>query len=125
MGKMLTPKELSRLWGIPDNQITRYCREGRIAGAKKERGSWLIPHDAQKPADGRKTRGSAKTKIPTLRKPLPIGVSNYRDACTNYYYVDKTLLIKDFLDERAKVSLFTRPRRFGKTLTMDMLKTFL
>ena len=124
MGKMLTPKELSGLWGIPDNQITRYCREGRIAGAKKERGSWLIPHDAQKPADGRKTRGSAKTKIPTLRKPLPIGVSNYRDACTNYYYVDKTLLIKDFLDERAKVSLFTRPRRFGKTLNMDMLKTF-
>ena len=124
MGKMLTPKELSGLWGIPDNQITRYCREGRIAGAKKERGSWLIPHDAQKPADGRKARGSAKVKTSTLRKPLPIGVSNYRDACTNYYYVDKTLLIKDFLDERAKVSLFTRPRRFGKTLTMDMLKTF-
>ena len=124
MGKMLTPKELSGLWGIPDNQITRYCREGRITGAKKELGNWLIPQGAQKPADGRKTRGVAKSKIFTSRKPLPIGVSNYRDACTNYYYVDKTLLIKDVLDERAKVSLFTRPRRFGKTLTMDMLKTF-
>ena len=58
------------------------------------------------------------------RKPLPIGVSDFRDACANYYYVDKTMLIKDFLDERAKVSLFTRPRRFGKTLNMDMLRIF-
>ena len=56
--------------------------------------------------------------------PLPVGVSDYRDASSNYYYVDKTMLIRDFLDERAKVSLFTRPRRFGKTLNMDMLRTF-
>lgn len=56
--------------------------------------------------------------------PLPIGISNYRLASTEYYYVDKTLLIRDLLDERAKVSLFTRPRRFGKTLNMDMLRTF-
>lgn len=122
MRKMLTSKEISKLWGVPDNQVTRYCRDGRIAGAKKESGHWIIPSDAQKPVDGRKIRES--TKSATVRKPFPIGVSNYRDACTNYYYVDKTLLIRDFLDERAKVSLFTRPRRFGKTLTMDMLKTF-
>ena len=56
--------------------------------------------------------------------PLPVGVSDYKDASSNYYYVDKTMLIRDFLDERAKVSLFTRPRRFGKTLNMDMLRTF-
>ena len=41
-----------------------------------------------------------------------------------YYYVDKTLLIKDLLDKGAQVSLFTRPRRFGKTLALSMLKTF-
>lgn len=58
------------------------------------------------------------------RLPLPIGISDYRAASTEYYYVDKTLLIRDFLDERAKVSLFTRPRRFGKTLNMDMLRVF-
>lgn len=58
------------------------------------------------------------------RKPLPVGVSDYREACSDYYYVDKSLLIKDFLDERPKVSLFTRPRRFGKTLNMDMLRVF-
>lgn len=65
-------------------------------------------------------RGSTKAKTPPLRKSFPIGVSGYRDACTNYYYVDKTLLIRDLLDERAKVSLFNRPRRFGKTLNPEI-----
>ena len=41
-----------------------------------------------------------------------------------YYYVDKTLLIKDLIDLRGKVSLFSRPRRFGKTLNMSMLRYF-
>ena len=56
--------------------------------------------------------------------PLPIGASNYKLVSTQYYYVDKTLLIKELLDERAVITLFTRPRRFGKTLNMDMLRTF-
>lgn len=59
-----------------------------------------------------------------MKKSLPIGISEYQEASTEYYYVDKTLLIRDFLDERPKVSLFTRPRRFGKTLNMDMLRVF-
>ena len=58
------------------------------------------------------------------RLPLPVGISDYRLASSEYYYVDKTLMIRDFLDERPMVSLFTRPRRFGKTLNMDMLRTF-
>ncbi len=56
--------------------------------------------------------------------PLPVGVSDYRLASSEYYYIDKTMMIKDFIDERPMVSLFTRPRRFGKTLNMDMLRTF-
>ena len=56
--------------------------------------------------------------------PLPIGVSSYCEASTSYYYVDKTMMIKEILDENSKVSLFLRPRRFGKTLNMDMLKVF-
>lgn len=56
--------------------------------------------------------------------PMPIGITDYRLASSEYYYVDKTLMIRDFLDERPMVSLFTRPRRFGKTLNMDMLRTF-
>lgn len=55
---------------------------------------------------------------------LPIGSTNYKEVCTQYYYLDKTLLIKDILDDGAKILLLTRPRRFGKTLNMDMLRTF-
>ena len=58
--------------------------------------------------------------------PLPIGVENFEDLMTHdYYYVDKTLFIKELLDMKAKVNLFTRPRRFGKTLNMSMLRYFL
>ena len=56
--------------------------------------------------------------------PLPIGVENYEEIIEKgYYYVDKTLLIKDLIDLRGKV-LFTRPRRFGKTLNISMLRYF-
>ena len=59
------------------------------------------------------------------RKPLPIGIDNFEKLIENkYYYVDKTLLIRDLLDNKADVSLFTRPRRFGKTLNMSMLQYF-
>ena len=84
---------------------------------------WLVPIDAKKPVDGRKNKFSNIT-TGTKRLPLPIGVSDFKKLVTGYYYVDKTLLLKDFLDTRPQVSLFTRPRRFGKTLTMDMIKTF-
>lgn len=57
-------------------------------------------------------------------KPLPVGISDYIRVQSEYYYVDKTLLIKEILDRKAFVSLFTRPRRFGKTLNMDMLRVF-
>ena len=58
-------------------------------------------------------------------KPLPIGVSDFKEIVeNNYYYIDKTKLIKDILHYRAKVNLFTRPRRFGKTLNMSMIKYF-
>ncbi|MBQ5865332.1 MAG: AAA family ATPase [Oscillospiraceae bacterium] len=59
-----------------------------------------------------------------MKKSLPIGISEYRKAVSKYYYIDKTLLIKELIDEGAAVSLFTRPRRFGKTLNMDMLREF-
>jgi hypothetical protein len=56
---------------------------------------------------------------------LPIGVDSFREIIEgNYYYVDKTMLIHDFLDGGDKVTLITRPRRFGKTLNMTMLKEF-
>ena len=58
-------------------------------------------------------------------RPLPIGISDFADMISReFYYVDKTLMIRELLDSRSKVTLFTRPRRFGKTLNMSMLKYF-
>ena len=58
-------------------------------------------------------------------KPLPIGVDNFENLIkNNYYFVDKTLFIRELLDMKGEVNLFTRPRRFGKTLNMSMLRCF-
>ena len=59
------------------------------------------------------------------KKAIPIGIENFeRMIKEEYYYVDKSMLIEDILVNRAAVTLFTRPRRFGKTLNMSMLKYF-
>ena len=58
-------------------------------------------------------------------KPLPIGVEDFKRLVDNgYYFVDKTLMIKELLENKESVNLFTRPRRFGKTLNMSMLQRF-
>lgn len=58
-------------------------------------------------------------------RPLPIGVDNFEKVIQGgFYYVDKTLFIKELLDMRAEVNLFTRPRRWGKTLNVSMLQYF-
>ena len=59
------------------------------------------------------------------KKAVPVGVENFeRIIKDGYYYVDKSLLIEKMLENRTPVTLFTRPRRFGKTLNMSMLKYF-
>ncbi len=58
-------------------------------------------------------------------KPIPIGHEDFKTIIENgCYYVDKTLMIKELIDQQSKVSLFTRPRRFGKTLNMSMIQRF-
>ena len=58
-------------------------------------------------------------------KAIPTGVYDYRELKQeNYYSVDKTLMIKDFLERKSKVTLVTRPRRFGKTINMSMMSEF-
>lgn len=124
MSDMMTLLEAAERWNICSTRIAKLCRENRIAGARKEKGIWLIPENTQRPADGRIKSGAyVKARKKTLL-PLPIGISDYRKASSEYYYIDKTLMLRDFLDEVPMVSLFTRPRRFGKTLNMDMLRTF-
>ena len=124
MKQLMTIKEASELWGIGIRRISSLCNEGRIEGAVQQNRKWYIPSDTPRPADLRIKSGAYQKKAPNIKLPLPIGISNYRLASTEYYYVDKTLMIRDFIDERPMVSLYTRPRRFGKTLNMDMLRTF-
>jgi hypothetical protein len=120
----ITVKEAALLWGVTERRITGLCREGKISGAEKIGKTWLIPANTEKPVDKRIKSGAYKKDRIQDKLPLPIGISDYCLASTEYYYVDKTMMIKEFLDERPFVSLFTRPRRFGKTLNMDMLRTF-
>ena len=104
--------EAAKTMGITVRRIQQLCKQGEFKGAIKDGHTWLIPED------------SISLELIVKKKPLPIGVSDFKIATTRYYYVDKTLLIRDFLDMRPIVSLFTRPRRFGKTLNMDMLRVF-
>ena len=122
---MKSCKEKAAEWGISSRAVNDMCKKGKVAGAVKENGTWRIPDDAAKPADKRVSTGKyVKKSGGKGLKALPIGISDYVRAQSEYYYVDKTLLIKDFLDRKPLVSLFTRPRRFGKTLNMDMLRVF-
>ena len=60
-----------------------------------------------------------------MKKKLPVGIENFREFFTeDFYYVDKTMFIKELLENWGKVNLFTRPRRFGKSLNISMLKCF-
>lgn len=122
---MKSCKEISALWGISERRVTQFCKDGKIPGAVRAGKQWQIPDDAKRPSDSRIVTGQyVKTETEEGKKPLPVGISDYIRAQSEYYYVDKTLLIKEFLDRKSFVSLFTRPRRFGKTLNMDMLRVF-
>ena len=122
---MKTCKEMALIWNISVRAVSSLCKSGRIPGAVKNGKNWEISDNAQKPVDGRISTGEySKREMTTARKPLPIGISDYVRAQSDYYYVDKTMLIKEFLDQKPLVSLFTRPRRFGKTLNMDMLRVY-
>ena len=108
----LSSMEAAKAMGITVRRVQQMCKQGEISGAVKKGHSWLIPKNAVWPDSGEK------------KKPMPIGISDFKTATTSYYYVDKTLLIRDFLDMKPMVSLFTRPRRFGKSLNMSMLQSF-
>lgn len=108
----LSCSDASKAMGFSVRRIQQMCKNGELPGAIKEGRKWLIPDE------------TIHMNHFAKNKSLPIGVSVFKLATTGYYYVDKTLMIRDFLDKKPMVSLFTRPRRFGKTLNMDMLRVF-
>ena len=107
----LSSMEAAKVMGITV-QSPADVHAGRNFRSCEKGHSSLIPENAVWPDSGEK------------KKLMPIGISDFKTATTSYYYVDKTLLIRDFLDTKPMVSLFTRPRRFGKTLNMDMVRLF-
>lgn len=113
----MSVNEAAGRWNISVRRVQQMCQTGELKGAVKKGRSWMIPEETLQTA-------RQNTKQSRLRLPLPVGVSSYIEAVKNYYYVDKTLLIREFIDTLPKVSLFTRPRRFGKTLNMDMLRVY-
>lgn len=108
----LSCSDASKAMGFSVRRIQQMCKNGELPGAIKEGRKWLIPDE------------TIHMNHFAKNKSLPIGVSDFKLATIGYYYVDKTLMIRDFLDKKPMVSLFTRPRRFGKTLNMDMLRVF-
>ena len=113
-----------------DDTLWRYCGETRKIAIDAEMRFGKLLHATD---DGNPLRGSlyghvAKIKersVGKVRKKLPIGIDGFEKIRTNdFYYADKTLFIKELLQNWGEVNLFTRPRRFGKTLNMSMLKCF-
>ena len=107
----ISAADAAKKLNITLRRLQQKCAKREIPGVMKKGGRWLVPQNVV-------------CNQGDIKKPLPIGISDYKIASSEYYYVDKTMLIKDFLDRKPLVSLFTRPRRFGKTLNMDMLRVF-
>ena len=78
----LSSMEAAKVMGITVRRVQQMCKQGEISGAVKKGHSWLIPENAVWPDSGEK------------KKPMPIGISDFKTATTSYYYVDKTLLIR-------------------------------
>lgn len=124
--KYIKARELANLWDITPRRINQLCADNLLPGAYKDGKFWMIPSNIEKPASLRgKQVKTVKTRAKTTHLlPCPVGITSYKEVSKECYYVDKTLLIKDIIDDHSKVFLFTRPRRFGKTLAMDMVRTY-
>ena len=101
----MTIKEYAAKHGISVRYVTKMALNGKIKGAFKNGKAWVLPDDIE-------------------RKALPISNSDFRSIVENNHFVDKTLLIQKIIQAGPMVTLFTRPRRFGKTMALNMLRTF-
>ncbi len=105
-------------------RIVGLCREGEFGGAIKDGRNWKIPRESVLAYMKKKGYEATFNRLNDGLLPCAVGNTSYAEIATECYYVDKTLLIKDLIDDHNKVTLFVRPRRFGKTLAINMLKTF-
>ena len=104
--------------------VVNLCHKGKLEGAIRDGRNWKIPEESV--LAYMEKEGIRNDSMETGGSLLPCAVGNtsYVEITSECYYVDKTLLIRDLIDDHNKVTLFTRPRRFGKTLALNTLKTF-
>ena len=115
--RYLSSRKAAEVLRITTRRVTGLCQEGKLKGAIMNGRGWRIPEQSVYELAEHSSFSQGKL-------PCSVGNTSYADVVSNSYYVDKTLLIRDLIDDQIPTVLFTRPRRFGKTLTMDMLKTF-
>ena len=113
--KYVSTKEAAEMLDLSTRRVVGLCNKKLLKNAIKEGKEWKIPKDSIF-----LYKGNTSDKILSCS----IGNTSYVDVVKNSYYVDKTLLIRDLIDDRIPVMLFTRPRRFGKTLALDMIKSY-
>lgn len=124
--EMIGTTEASKLLGITTRRIVGLCSEGKLPGAYRNGRNWKIPLEAIKTYLENEGKSFAVENAELTRELLPFAIGNtsYIEVSSESYYVDKTLLLRDLIDDHNKVTLFTRPRRFGKTLAINTIKTF-
>lgn len=118
--KYITSKEAANILKVTARRVTGLCDNGKFEGAFQKGRGWMIPEDSVL----KYQRSVRMNSEPKQTRSCAVGNTSYIDMVENSYYVDKTLLIRDVIDDQAPAILFTRPRRFGKTLALDMLKCF-
>ena len=124
--KYIGTAEAAGLLQITSRRVVSLCSEGVIEGAFRTGRNWKIPVESLRKymeETGRSLPEDYLEKAASLL-PFAIGNTSYIEISSECYYVDKTLLIRDLIDDHNMVMLFTRPRRFGKTLAINTLKTF-
>ncbi len=115
----------AELLGLTNRRVVGLCAEGKLEGAFRDGRNWKIPEKSLHKY--METEGfSVHERHPSYghRLPFAIGNTSYIEVSSESYYVDKTLLIRDLIDDHNMVTLFTRPRRFGKSLAINTIKTF-
>lgn len=118
--KYISTKEAAELLGLSVRRIVGLCNQNSFENAVQDGRNWKIPRDSVIKYGGLLLREDNVYRT----RSCAIGSTSYIDVVKSSYYVDKTLMIRDLIDDQTPVILFTRPRRFGKTLTLDMLKSY-
>lgn len=100
MSKTVSVKQIADSWGLSTRRVNQLCHEGKIQGAFKEGKTWRIPQDVVM-TDPLQNKHKKTTEL----LPCPVGITSYKEVSSECYYVDKTLLIKDIIDDHNKVTL--------------------